>query len=54
MVEKLKAEMDAINLWDRMFADNPNPDDIDKDACTARLFRRVQVAAQLHELATRN
>jgi hypothetical protein len=39
----LTAELKAINLWDRMFMDQTDPDAIDYDACTARMFRRVQM-----------
>ena len=53
-VEVLKAELEAINLWDHLYVDNPAPDAIEKDACFTRTFRRVQVVAELHELARRN
>jgi hypothetical protein len=53
-IESLKAEMEAINLWDRIVADNPDPSDVEKDACVARLFRRVQIAVELQQLASRN
>ena len=50
----LKAELDAINLWDRLYVEIHAPDAIEKVACFARIFRRVQVVAELHELARRN
>ena len=53
-VEKLKAELEALILWDRLFTEDPAPERIDKDACFARIFRRVQVIAELHELTSRN
>lgn len=53
-VEKLKAELEALILWDRLFMEDPAPQRIDKDARFARIFRRVQVVAELHELASRN
>ena len=53
-VEKLKAELEALILWDRLFTEDPAPERIDKDACFARIFRRVQVVAELHELVSRN
>jgi hypothetical protein len=52
--EILAAELKAITLWDRIFADQKNPNAIDNDACTARMFRRVQIMAELHELSSRN
>jgi hypothetical protein len=41
-IAKLKSELAAIALWDRLFADLERPEEIDKDACAAR-FRRLQV-----------
>jgi hypothetical protein len=35
-IELLQAELDAINLWDRLYVEIPQPDVIDKDACAAR------------------
>jgi hypothetical protein len=49
-MEVLSAELDAIILWDRMYMDNAAPDLIEKDACIARIFRRVQVVAELSRL----
>ena len=48
--EALTAELEAIALWDRLFADNPKPDVIDKDACATRLFRRLQIVIELEHL----
>ena len=48
--EALTAELEAIALWDRLFADNPRPDVIDKDACATRLFRRLQIVMELENL----
>jgi hypothetical protein len=53
-IEKLKAELQALILWDRLYMENPTPDRIDKDACFARLFQRVQVFGDLHDLTSRN
>ena len=52
-LELLEAELQAIILWDRLYTDNPSPDLIEKDACIARTFRRVQVVAELKRLALR-
>jgi hypothetical protein len=53
-IEVLKAELESIILWDRLYVETPAPSTIEKDACFARTFRRVQVIAQLQELARRN
>jgi len=45
--EILEAELNAIILWDRMYMQNPAPDSIERDACIARIFRRVQVVMEL-------
>jgi hypothetical protein len=41
--QALEAELRAINLWDRLFAESEQPDTIAKDACATRFFRRLQV-----------
>jgi hypothetical protein len=51
--QALEAELRAINLWDRLFAESEQPDTIAKDACAARFFRRVQVIVQLPWLTAR-
>jgi hypothetical protein len=43
-----------MTLWDRLFADNPKPDEIDHKACTARLFRAAQIKAEIEGLARMN
>jgi hypothetical protein len=53
-VEILAAELNAINHWDRVYSILPHPDQIDKDACIARFFRRIQVVAKIHEFASMN
>jgi hypothetical protein len=53
-VEILKAELEAINLWDQLYVENPAPDAIERAACFARVFRRVQVVAELQQLANWN
>lgn len=50
--KELRAEMEAINLWDSLLADNPHQLDI--DAARARFHRRVQVALRLKQIASRN
>jgi hypothetical protein len=40
--EVLEAELEAVNLWDRIYVDNPSPDSVEKDACIARILRTVR------------
>jgi hypothetical protein len=42
LMRRLRAELDAINLWDRLLAQNPEPSQIEKGAGRARWFRRPQ------------
>ena len=50
----LKSELAAITLWNRFFADLEHPDEIDKDACVARFFRRQLIVQRLRELSANN
>jgi len=50
--ELLAAELKAINLWDEMLADDPNPPQIDKDAAKVRFFRRLEIVNELMKPAT--
>lgn len=45
--EILEAELNAIILWDWIYMQNPAPDSIERDACIARIFRRVQIVTEL-------
>ena len=47
---RLEAELEAINLWDRLLAESLDPNQIEKDAGNARFFRRTQVTMQLLEI----
>jgi hypothetical protein len=47
-----EAELEALILWDRLYCENPAPDQIEKDACKTRMFRRVQLIAELHKAAS--
>ena len=49
-VATLKAELAAIELWDRLFIETPEPNQIDKDAAKARFFRSVQIVHELIKL----
>lgn len=53
-VKLLRAELEALIFWDRLYMENPAPDQIDKDARMARIFRKVQLIAELHEATTWN
>jgi hypothetical protein len=47
-----KAELAAHVLWDRLYVENPDSGQIDKDACIARIFRRVQLMAEFQKAAS--
>jgi len=51
MRDQLLAELNAINLWDRLLAESENPSQIEKDAAKARFFRRLQLTMQLLSLS---
>jgi len=53
-VTRLKSELAAIALWDRLFSDLEHPDEIDKDACAARFRRRQVIQERLEELTAVN
>ena len=53
-VKILKAELEAINLWDRLYLEDPEPSATEKDACLTRFFRRVQIAVELMRLVANN
>jgi hypothetical protein len=52
--KQLRTELDAINLWDRLYVELPEPSKIDRDACAARLLRRCQIAVELQKLIAIN
>ena len=47
MLAELQAELKALDLWDRLYAESVNPSQIEQDAAKARFFRRVQVSMEL-------
>jgi hypothetical protein len=53
-VDVLRAELEAINLWDQLYAEDPEPSLIDKLACIARFFRRARIAVKLMHLISKN
>jgi hypothetical protein len=52
--EILTAELKAIDLWDRMLTDTQPPSQMEKDASLYRMFRRVQIAVELHRITPRS
>jgi hypothetical protein len=53
-VKVLKTELEAINLWDRLYWEDPEPSEMEKHACLTRVFRRAQIAVELMRLAGSN
>ena len=54
MLAELQAELKALDLWDRLYAERVDPSQIEKDAAKARFFRRVQVIQLLAQLENRS
>ena len=50
-MEVLEAELQAIDLWDRLFVESEEPAEIEKDASNVRSFRRVQIILRMEGLA---
>jgi hypothetical protein len=50
-MEALEAELQAIDLWDRLFVESQQPAKIEKDATNARFFRRLQIILRMEGLA---
>jgi hypothetical protein len=53
-IQLLRAELEAINLWDHLFVEMEEPSKIEGDACATRLFRCCQIAVELQKLAAMN
>jgi hypothetical protein len=53
-IRLLRAELEAINLWDHLYVEMEEPCKIESDACAARLFRGCQVAVELQKLTAMN
>jgi hypothetical protein len=48
--ELLKAELVAIDFWDRLYLETPEPSQIETDAARARFFRCAQIVYELMSL----
>jgi hypothetical protein len=53
-IQQLRAELEAINLWDHLYVEMEEPSKIEGDACATRLFRRCQIAVELNKLTAMN
>jgi hypothetical protein len=45
-LQSLKAEIKAINLWDRLYLESPPDTEIESDAFVIRQIRRQEVVQQ--------
>jgi hypothetical protein len=52
-LESLRAEIKAINLWDRLYFESPHTE-IESDAFIIRQIRRQQIVQQLADMSPRN
>ena len=50
-MEALEAELQAIDLWGRLFVESHQPAEIEKDATNVRSFRRLQTILRMEGLA---
>jgi hypothetical protein len=53
-IAKLRSELTAITLWDRLFVDTEHSDEMDNDAYVARFCRRQVILERLRELSAAN
>jgi hypothetical protein len=51
--ESLRAEIQAINLWDRLYFESPQTE-IESDAFIIRQIRRQQIVRQLADMSPHN
>jgi hypothetical protein len=49
-----EAELAALDLWDRLLAENDHPSQIEMAAGKARFFRRVQLVTEILRISERN
>ena len=52
-LQSLRAEIKAINLWDRLYLDSPHTD-IESDAFVLRQIRRKEILQQLADMSSPN
>jgi hypothetical protein len=52
-LQSLRAEIRAINLWDRLYLESPHTD-IESDAFVIRQIRRQEIVQQLADMSSPN
>ena len=52
-LQSLKAEIKAINLWDRLYLESPQTE-IESDAFVIRQIRRQEIVQQLADMSPHN
>jgi len=52
-LESLRAEIKAINLWDRLYLESPQTE-IESDAFVIRQIRRQEIVQQLADMSSHN
>ena len=52
-LQSLKAEIKAINLWDRLYLESPHTE-IESDAFVIRQIRRQEIVQQLADMSSHN
>jgi hypothetical protein len=52
-LQSLRAEIKAINLWDRLYLESPHTD-IESDAFVIRQIRRQEIVQQLADMSSPN
>jgi hypothetical protein len=53
-LQSLKAEIKAINLWDRVYLESPPHTEIESDAFVIRQIRRQEIVQQLADMSSHN
>jgi hypothetical protein len=53
-LQSLKAEIKAINLWDRLYLESPPHTEIESDAFVIRQIRRQEIVQQLADMSSHN
>jgi hypothetical protein len=52
-LESLRAEIKAINLWDRLYFESPQTE-LESDAFVIRQIRRQEIVQQLADMSSHN
>ena len=53
-LQSLKAEIKAINLWDRLYLESQPHTEIESDAFVIRQIRRQEIVQQLADMSSHN